>query len=117
MSQLGIRRVNYSRSQEFAASLERSTLSPTPNRTSAPGVLMSTEPDPGISVPRQNRSNVQVSHSSHDGAISVVVTLDGQVRDLQLAASATRRPAAQLASDILGCIHSAQALFDQPPVP
>ena len=68
--------------------------------------------DPDINLPRQNRTNVQVSHSSHDGAISVIVTLDGQVRDLQLADTVTLRPAAQLAKDILDCIHSAQALFD-----
>ncbi|MGK3202754.1 hypothetical protein [Amycolatopsis sp. MEPSY49] len=60
------------------------------------------------------RTKVQVSHSSHDGAISVVVTLDGQVRDLQLADTVTTRPAAQLARDILDLIHSAQALFDPP---
>lgn len=56
-----------------------------------------------------------MSHSSHDGAISVTVTLDGQVRDLQLADTVTNRHAAQLAQDILECIHSAQALFDLGP--
>ncbi|WIX98385.1 hypothetical protein QRX60_30495 [Amycolatopsis mongoliensis] len=74
---------------------------------------MAAEPDLRTSVPR--RSTVQVSHSSHDGAISVVVSLDGQVRDLQLADTVSSRPAAQLAKDILECIHSAQALFDPGP--
>jgi hypothetical protein len=75
---------------------------------------LAADPDTRTSVPRQQRSNVQVSHSSHDGVIAVIVTLDGQVRDLQLTESATQRPAAQLARDILDCIHSAQALFDPP---
>ena len=74
---------------------------------------MAADPELRTSLPRQ--SSVQVSHSSHDGAISVVVTLDGQVRDLQLADTVTTRPAAQLARDILECIHSAQALFDPGP--
>ncbi|WP_410622957.1 hypothetical protein [Amycolatopsis sp. cmx-8-4] len=74
---------------------------------------MAADPDLRTSVPR--RSTVQASHSSHDGAISVIVTLDGQVRDLQLADTATTRPAAQLARDILECIHAAQALFDLGP--
>ncbi|WIV52947.1 hypothetical protein [Amycolatopsis nalaikhensis] len=56
-----------------------------------------------------------MSHSSHNGAIAVVVTLDGQVRDLQLADTVTTRTAAQLARDILECIRSAQALFDTGP--
>ncbi|WP_410670593.1 hypothetical protein [Amycolatopsis sp. cmx-4-68] len=75
---------------------------------------MAADPDTHQSAPPRHRSNVQISHTSHDGVISVVVTLDGQVRDLQLTKSATRRPAAQLARDILDCIHSAQALFDPP---
>ncbi|MET8852296.1 hypothetical protein [Amycolatopsis sp. NPDC004625] len=74
---------------------------------------MAADPELRTSVPRRN--TVQVSHSSHDGAIAVVVTLDGQVRDLQLADTVTTRPAAQLARDILECIHSAQALFDPGP--
>ncbi|WP_329045758.1 hypothetical protein OG738_29705 [Amycolatopsis sp. NBC_01488] len=49
---------------------------------------------------------------SHDGAIAVVVTHDGRVRDLQPADTVTARPAVQLSRDILECIHSAQALFD-----
>ncbi len=44
----------------------------------------------------------------------MTVTLDGQVRDLRLTDAATQRPAAQLAKDILECIHSAQHLFTQP---
>ncbi len=75
---------------------------------------MAADPDTHTSTPPRQRGKVQVSHSSHDGVISVIVTLDGQVRDLQLTESATRRPAAQLARDILDCIHSAQALFDPP---
>lgn len=71
--------------------------------------------DPDLRTSRPRHSTVQVSHSSHDGAISVVVTLDGQVRDLQLADTVTTRPAAQLAREILECIHSAQALFDPGP--
>ncbi|QKV73958.1 YbaB/EbfC family nucleoid-associated protein [Amycolatopsis sp. Hca4] len=74
---------------------------------------MAADPELRTSLPRQ--SSVQVSHSSHDGAISVVVTLDGQVRDLQLADTVSTRPAAQLARDILECIHDAQALFDLGP--
>ncbi len=74
---------------------------------------MAADPELRMSFPR--RTNVQVSHSSHDGAISVVVTLDGQVRDLQLADTVTTRPATRLARDILECIHSAQALFDPGP--
>lgn len=62
-------------------------------------------------IPRQPVSNVRVSHSSHDGAIAVVVSIEGQVLDLRLAPSATQRPAEQLAQDILDCIHSAQDLF------
>ncbi len=38
---------------------------------------MAADPD----LRRIPRNAVQVSHNSHDGAISVVVTLDGQVRD------------------------------------
>lgn len=78
---------------------------------------MAADPDTRQPTPPLPRNNVQISHSSHDGVISVVVTLDGQVRDLQLTESATRRPAAQLARDILDCIHSAQALFDPPALP
>lgn len=62
-------------------------------------------------IPRQPGGNVRVSHSSHDGAIAVVVSLDGHVLDLRLAPSATQRPAEQLAQDILDCIHAAQDLF------
>lgn len=62
-------------------------------------------------IPREVTGIVQVSHGSHDGAISVVVSLDGAVVDLRLAEVATQRPAAQLARDILECIHEAQHLF------
>ncbi|MEV6873034.1 hypothetical protein [Amycolatopsis sp. NPDC051128] len=74
--------------------------------------------DPDIrtndSVPRQTAGNVRVSHSSHDGAIAVVVSLDGHVLDLRLTPAATQRPADQLAHDILDCIHAAQGLFPTP---
>lgn len=74
---------------------------------------MAADPDSRTTdrIPRQPRGTVRVSHSSNDGAIAVVVSLEGQVLDLRLAPSATQRPAEQLAQDILGCIHSAQALF------
>jgi hypothetical protein len=65
-------------------------------------------------LPRQTTSNVSISHSSHDGAIAVVVSLDGHVLDLRLTPAATQRPADQLAQDILGCIHAAQGLFPTP---
>ncbi|WIV59245.1 YbaB/EbfC family nucleoid-associated protein [Amycolatopsis nalaikhensis] len=74
--------------------------------------------DPDIrsteSIPRPTTGNVRVSHSSHDGAIAVVVSLDGHVRDLRLTPAATQRPADQLAQDILDCIHAAQGLFPTP---
>lgn len=108
--------MNTSLGLSSGATLERSGLRTPSGSPLSWEFPLAVDPDIRTSTraPRQSRANVQVSHSSHDGAIAVVVSLDGHVRDLQLTEAATGRPAAQLAADILECIHSAQALFDPP---
>ncbi|WP_326835069.1 hypothetical protein VSH64_09080 [Amycolatopsis rhabdoformis] len=59
----------------------------------------------------QRIGSVHISHCSHDGAISVVVALDGAVVDLRITEAAAHRPPGELARDILACIHAAQAPF------
>ncbi|MFI5614142.1 hypothetical protein [Amycolatopsis sp. NPDC051903] len=62
-------------------------------------------------IPGPRAGSVLISHSSHDGAVSVLVALDGAVVDLRITESAALRPPGQLAHDILGCIHAAQEAF------
>ncbi|QRP47856.1 hypothetical protein [Amycolatopsis sp. FDAARGOS 1241] len=62
-------------------------------------------------IPGHRGASVLISHSSHDGAVSALVALDGAVVDLRITESAALRPPGQLAHDILGCVRAAQEVF------